>query len=125
MPATTAPTSAGLAADGARVILGSHCEGTVMTGSDQASPAQGPGWQRPAPGGLVAAAGGAITLTSLFLPWYTLRLAATNFASVSIFTQIHMHGGDRYFSCDPIKPVCRESLNHAVQVAGTRGFRKL
>jgi len=96
-----------------------------MTGSDQASPAQGPGWQRPAPGGLVAAAGGAVTLTSLFLPWYTLRLAATNFASVSIFTQIHVHGGDRYFSCDPIKPVCRESLTAGALVAGIWDWRTL
>src|SRR5262249_44803206 len=110
MRATTGPTCACLAADGARVILGSHREGTVMTGSDQASPARATGWQRPAPGGLVAAGGGAMTLMSLFLPWHMLRLAATNFASVSIFAQIHVHGGDRYFSCDPIKPVCRESL---------------
>jgi hypothetical protein len=96
-----------------------------MTGSDQASRAKGPGWQRPAPGGLVAAAGGAMTLTSLFLPWYTLRLSATNFASVSIFAQIHGHGGDRYFSCDPIKPMCRESLTAGALVAGIWDWRTL
>ena len=94
-----------------------------MTGFDQASPVQRPGWQRPAPGGLVAAAGGAVTLTSLFLPWYTLRLSATNFASVSIFAQIHVHGGAR--SCDPIKPMCRESLNAGALVAGIWDWRTL
>src|SRR5215467_16325675 len=97
-----------------------------MSGSsDQAAPAQGPGWQRPAPGGLVAAAGGAMTLTSLFLPWYALRLSATNFASVSIFAQIHVYGGDRYFSCDPVKPVCRESLTTGALVAGIWDWRTM
>ena len=96
-----------------------------MTGSDQASPAQGPGWRRPAQGGLVAAAGGAVTLTSLFLPWYTLRLSATNFASVSVFAQIHVHGGDRYLSCDPIKPMCGESLTAGALVAGIWDWRTL
>jgi len=96
-----------------------------MSGSDQAAPAQGPGWQRPAPGALVAAGGGAMTLTSLFLPWYALRLSATNFASVSIFAQIHLNGGDRSFACDPVKPVCRESLTTGALVAGIWDWRTM
>jgi hypothetical protein len=66
-----------------------------------------------------------MTLTSLFLPWYTLRLSATNFASVSIFAQLHVHGADRYFSCDPIKPMCRESLTAGALVAGIWDWRTL
>jgi hypothetical protein len=66
-----------------------------------------------------------MTLTSLFLPWYTLRLSATNFASVSIFAQIHVQGGDRYFSCDPVKPMCRESLTAGPLVAGIWDWRTL
>jgi hypothetical protein len=66
-----------------------------------------------------------MTLTSLFLPWYSLRLSATNFASVSIFAQIHVRGGDRYFSCEPIKPMCRESLTAGALVAGIWDWRTL
>jgi hypothetical protein len=64
-------------------------------------------------------------LTSLFLPWYTLRLSATNFASVSIFAQIHVQGGDRYFSCNAIKPMCQESLTAGALVAGIWDWRTL
>jgi hypothetical protein len=96
-----------------------------MAASDRTAAASPVGWRRPRPGSIIAACGGTLTLASLFLPWYSLRLRITDFAGVSQLAVIHVHGGDSYFACDALGPTCHESLTVGALAAGIWDWRTL
>jgi len=80
-------------------------------------------WRRPPSGSLIAAVGAAVTLVSLFLPWYALRLQITDYRSLSAFAMIHINGGR--LLCDPSGPECHETLSVGALVAGIWDWRSL
>src|SRR5258706_4176224 len=80
-------------------------------------------WRRPPSGSLIAAVGAAVTLVSLFLPWYALRLQITDYRSLSAVAMIHINGGR--LLCDPPGPECHETLSVGALVAGVLGWRSL
>ena len=80
-------------------------------------------WRRPPSGSLIAAVGAAVTLVSLFLPWYALRLQITDYRSLSAVAMIHINGGR--LLCDPSGPECHETLSVGALVAGIWDWRSL
>lgn len=62
-------------------------------------PASGAGqWRRPA-AYLAACAGAAVTLGSMFLPWYVVHLRVVSYADLSEFVLLHV--GGLHLSCEP------------------------
>ena len=96
-----------------------------MAATDRAAGTSGVGWRRPPSGSIVAACGGALTLASLFLPWYSLRLRITDFAGVSQLALMHVPGGDSYLDCSALGPPCHESLTVGALAGGIWDWRTL
>ncbi len=80
--------------------------------------------RRVAAGRACALAGALITLGSMFLPWYTLRLRISSYADLSAFAIVHI-GGAR-LNCDP--PAgggCHLSAQVGVLATGLWNWRAL
>jgi hypothetical protein len=96
-----------------------------MAATDRAAATSGVGWRRPPTGSIVAACGGSLTLASLFLPWYSLRLRITDFAGVSQLALMQVPGGDSYLDCYALGPPCHESLTVGALAGGIWDWRTL
>jgi len=101
-----------------------------MTGSAQSSPAPGvpaqvSRWLRPANGGLIAAAGSAAMLVSLFLPWYAVRVQILgHHVDSSAFAMLRI--GSMQLACDqPAGSPCSEPAGVAALAAGIWDWRTL
>src|SRR5258706_12695729 len=80
-------------------------------------------WRRPPSGSLIAAVGAAVTLVSLFLPWYALRLQITDYRSLSAVAMIHINGGPP--PCDPPGPDRHENFSRGAPRGGVRALPSL
>ena len=79
---------------------------------------------RPATGNVVTAAGAAVTLGSLFLPWYVVHLRITGYASLSVFGMLHV--GNMHLSCAPRAGAsCSASATVGALAAGVWDWRAL
>ena len=79
---------------------------------------------RPATGSVVAGAGAAVTLGSLFLPWYVVHLRITGYASLSVFAMLHV--GNMHLSCAPRAGAsCAASATVDALAAGVWDWRAL
>ena len=85
---------------------------------------QGSTGPRPAAGGVVAGVGAAVTLGSLFLPWYVVHLRITGYASLSVFALLHV--GNMHVSCAPLAGAsCSASATVGALAAGVWDWRAM
>jgi hypothetical protein len=80
--------------------------------------------QGPATGSVVAGVGAAVTLGSLFLPWYVVHLRITGYAGLSVFAMLHV--GNMHLSCAPQTGAsCTVSATVGALAAGVWDWRAL